>query len=546
MTGTVVTFYSYKGGVGRTFALANTAATLCRWGYRTLCIDWDLDAPGLSFYLREWQALTPRAGLVNLIDDYVNGRHPTPADYAVSIELPGARERLDFIPAGQGDDDYVRLVQDLDWAELYRRWLGEFLEVCRARWKADYDFVLVDSRTGITDIGGVCTVQLPDVLVMLFTANEQSLRGILEVARRVTVAHNALPYDRAGLMIMPVPARFDAREEYWRAESWQQRFSVELSGLYRNWAARSVPVEALLGNLTIPYVSYWSFGEDLPALVESEPTPEKINYSLQALAAVIAHRLDKTELLAESRDSYVAAAARAGLREGSYRSDVFLSHGRRETELAQRIARELSRLSLRVFLAVEDAAVSRPTETQPLEAISDSRNLLVLVGAVFDKSQERDIYGFLRQAVDEGSDRRVLPVLAPGAQLGDQPTILGQFQAERMRDVSDEAVATLAYRLVRAISVEARTVSGTVREEARETLDDARAWRLDPIRWQLVEQGLDAVEHALRANDENTLRVAIADIELLGPVRSAGFGTKPIEAPESIRERVNELIHLLE
>lgn len=48
MTGTVVTFYSYKGGVGRTFALANTAATLCRWGYRTLCIGWDLDAPGGS------------------------------------------------------------------------------------------------------------------------------------------------------------------------------------------------------------------------------------------------------------------------------------------------------------------------------------------------------------------------------------------------------------------------------------------------------------------------------------------------------------------
>ena len=32
MTGTVVTFYSYKGGVGRTLALANTAAILSRWG----------------------------------------------------------------------------------------------------------------------------------------------------------------------------------------------------------------------------------------------------------------------------------------------------------------------------------------------------------------------------------------------------------------------------------------------------------------------------------------------------------------------------------
>jgi MinD-like ATPase involved in chromosome partitioning or flagellar assembly len=48
--GTVVTFYSYKGGVGRTFALANVATLLALWGYRILCVDWDLEAPGLSLY----------------------------------------------------------------------------------------------------------------------------------------------------------------------------------------------------------------------------------------------------------------------------------------------------------------------------------------------------------------------------------------------------------------------------------------------------------------------------------------------------------------
>ena len=50
MTGTVVTFYSYKGGVGRSFALANIATLLGRWGFRVLCIDWDLEAPGLPYY----------------------------------------------------------------------------------------------------------------------------------------------------------------------------------------------------------------------------------------------------------------------------------------------------------------------------------------------------------------------------------------------------------------------------------------------------------------------------------------------------------------
>jgi MinD-like ATPase involved in chromosome partitioning or flagellar assembly len=44
--GEVITFYSYKGGVGRTMALANVALWLSQAGYRTLVVDWDLEAPG--------------------------------------------------------------------------------------------------------------------------------------------------------------------------------------------------------------------------------------------------------------------------------------------------------------------------------------------------------------------------------------------------------------------------------------------------------------------------------------------------------------------
>ena len=35
----IVTFYSYKGGVGRTFALANIAALLAKKGKRVLLMD---------------------------------------------------------------------------------------------------------------------------------------------------------------------------------------------------------------------------------------------------------------------------------------------------------------------------------------------------------------------------------------------------------------------------------------------------------------------------------------------------------------------------
>ena len=50
MNGSVITFYSYKGGVGRSFALANVGVLLARWGFRVLCIDFDLEAPGLAHF----------------------------------------------------------------------------------------------------------------------------------------------------------------------------------------------------------------------------------------------------------------------------------------------------------------------------------------------------------------------------------------------------------------------------------------------------------------------------------------------------------------
>ena len=50
--GQIITFYSYKGGVGRTMALANIAVLLAQWRYKILIADWDLEAPGLEYFFQ--------------------------------------------------------------------------------------------------------------------------------------------------------------------------------------------------------------------------------------------------------------------------------------------------------------------------------------------------------------------------------------------------------------------------------------------------------------------------------------------------------------
>jgi cellulose biosynthesis protein BcsQ len=67
----ICTFYSYKGGVGRSMALSVVADSLARDGLRVLMIDFDLEAPGLEQYFPVDRAsIRAHTGLFDLISRY--------------------------------------------------------------------------------------------------------------------------------------------------------------------------------------------------------------------------------------------------------------------------------------------------------------------------------------------------------------------------------------------------------------------------------------------------------------------------------------------
>ncbi len=70
----IYTFYSYKGGVGRSMALANVAELFYRRGLRVVMIDWDLEAPGLENYFYsspdELEHVRCQLGLIDLLQAY--------------------------------------------------------------------------------------------------------------------------------------------------------------------------------------------------------------------------------------------------------------------------------------------------------------------------------------------------------------------------------------------------------------------------------------------------------------------------------------------
>jgi MinD-like ATPase involved in chromosome partitioning or flagellar assembly len=454
--GTVVTFYSYKGGVGRSFALANVAAALAGWGYRVLCIDWDLEAPGLGMYFRRW--LDPqRPGLLEFLEDVTAGRELDRTPAVTTVEMPGREDRLHLIASGRQDDAYEARIQDIDWAALYEHHqFGTILEDLRTRWTTGYDFVLIDSRTGVTDIGGICTAQLPDILVFMFTANHQSLEGAIRVVRRADEARNRLPYDRARLLALPIPSRFDADKEYKLGVEWQRIFVDSLGAFYENWAVRETTPTQLVERTTIPYFSFWSFGEGLPIFDEPTRAPSFISYHIETLAALVGHRLTKSDLLIESRDSYVDSAAREGLRGGLFQYDLFISYSGSDpqaSETAERLARLLRGMGVRVFLATR-AIRKAETWSDELElALSRSKHMLMLIGRGIGRLQELELNRFMRQTIDEGSERTVIPVLLGGASPESLPTLLRRSQYLVMQDdpaVEEDAMREIAAKIADA------------------------------------------------------------------------------------------------
>ena len=182
-----VTFYSYKGGVGRTSALMNVASRLCSLGKRVCLLDFDLEAPGLdSFGLPHPE--TPMAGVVEYISTFLeNGRLPDFKDYAYEI-TGNNRGALFLIPAGKKDAEYQRCVSQLDWKFVYKQRHGSLIiEALKRLIDRDLkvDYFLIDSRTGLTDVSGIATLQLPDLVVLFFNLNDQNINGTAKVYRSI-------------------------------------------------------------------------------------------------------------------------------------------------------------------------------------------------------------------------------------------------------------------------------------------------------------------------------------------------------------------------
>jgi Mrp family chromosome partitioning ATPase/tetratricopeptide (TPR) repeat protein len=188
----VTAFYSYKGGVGRTMALVNVAYMLAKLGKRVLVVDFDLEAPGLPSF-EQFRTAEGKPGIVDYVCAYRDTDiAPDAADYIVECAVDG-ETTIWLMPAGRHTQTgYGEKLNSIDWQDLYDHHAGFLMfEDLRYQWSqhsAKFDYVLVDSRTGHTDVGGICTRQLPDAVVVMFLPNEQNIEGLKPIVEGIREA----------------------------------------------------------------------------------------------------------------------------------------------------------------------------------------------------------------------------------------------------------------------------------------------------------------------------------------------------------------------
>lgn len=213
-------FYAYKGGTGRSLLLANTAHHLARLGKRVVAVDFDFEAPGLHYKLNISPATVPERGAVDYLLAASQGEGPPNSllDYVIPVPLPlGTTGSLHLMPAGSSPTgEYWKALTALLRQDLFTNpegsGLAAFLELkARIEEELRAEFLLIDSRTGVTELAGVATTVLADKVVCLMLANRESQTGARAVLR--SLRHAPRLAGQFPIEIIPVLSRVPERDE---------------------------------------------------------------------------------------------------------------------------------------------------------------------------------------------------------------------------------------------------------------------------------------------------------------------------------------------
>ncbi len=406
--GTIITFYSYKGGTGRSMSVANIGVLLAQRQARletggVLLVDWDLEAPGLHRFFRDRLPgeAAAKPGLIEifwrlreLVQEFPAGQQEPDAAsearlrsgldlsrFVIKTEIPS----LHLLKAGAFDEAYPERVNTFGWEALYVHapWVIPWF----AGWLAEhFAYVVVDSRTGVTDTSGICTTLLPEKLVVVFTPNLQSIEGAIEQVEKAT-SYRRRSDDLRPLLVYPLPSRIESQlpklRDRWRFDSgfgYQPLFEEAFARIYR---LDRCDLTAYFDAVQVPQLPDYAFGEMVAVLVERGGD----KYSLSRSYGDFLERLLST---ASPWDPLVVSHDRSAVGEAVLRAEEAIARlPPFDAEVAWRILGRMVRVERtrfgRIEVSYNNQGVKRTDLDQTALAIAD-----VLVAAGVLRVSARD------------------------------------------------------------------------------------------------------------------------------------------------------------
>jgi tetratricopeptide (TPR) repeat protein len=247
-----ISFYSYKGGVGRTLTLAHTAIQLAKNNIKVCVLDMDLEAPGILYKFQNKPDYSKEGMIDYIYDCVINNNVPNSIDkYFYTFQNENEVGYVKIMSAGKdmNKPEYFNKVSEISWDDLFFKksdnsnvadgdddvneglcLFVKLLELIETQIKPDYLFI--DSRSGVTTMSKVCNSVLPDKVVMLLSNNEENINGSAIIYNHIHNSPYRLSKDNISVVCVltriPLPSSdADSNKEAEILQNLTQRFTNE-------------------------------------------------------------------------------------------------------------------------------------------------------------------------------------------------------------------------------------------------------------------------------------------------------------------------------
>jgi MinD-like ATPase involved in chromosome partitioning or flagellar assembly/tetratricopeptide (TPR) repeat protein len=234
----VVGLVAAGGGTGRTGAVTNLAWILASADNRVLVVDWGTEGPSVHDYLRPFLVSAPSPA--DSVDDGVSALVPTSLELR-EYAVPAGRHRVHVLAAAEGTSGTAPTDQQ---AVKWNQWLRD----------TEYDYVLIDGPTDVTEEGLSRVAQMCDVVLLFFLPRRTAIEQASTIARGLSEASATSP------SIVPVASQFDDKNPA-RAE----RSRDAIRAAFADLRSSAVPVH---DTVELPYHPYDEYDEALAVLID--------------------------------------------------------------------------------------------------------------------------------------------------------------------------------------------------------------------------------------------------------------------------------------